>query len=59
MRRGYKISIILDETYEDTDEIIDRLEIFSYILVDSKSEKYTRIKKEDKLENKVIEIEKH
>lgn len=59
MRRGYKIAIILDETFEDTDENIDRLEIFSYILVDSKWDKYTRIKKEDKLENKVIAIEKH
>ena len=54
MRRGYKIAITLDDTFEDTDENISRLEIFSYILVDRESEKYTRIKKEEKLEDKVI-----
>ena len=54
MRRGYKIAIILDETFEDTDENIDRLEMFSYIFIKEKTDKYTRIKKKDKLENKVV-----
>lgn len=54
IRKGYKLAILLDETFDDTDESINRLEIFNYILIDKDTKRYTRLLKNDKLEDKII-----
>lgn len=56
IKKGFKIAIILDDTFEENYENVQKLELFSYILVDSKLESYSIIPNDKKIENKIVRI---
>lgn len=56
MRDGYKVAIILDETFEINLQEIGKLNIFSYILVNRNSDYYKEITKNRKYLKNIIEL---
>ena len=52
MRNGYKFSIIIKEDFYTED--IEKLDVFSYIIISSKHKQYDEIKKNKILNNKII-----
>ena len=43
MRSGFKIAVILDKSFEVNYENIEKLNMFSYVLVNKESEEYEKI----------------
>ena len=58
MRNGYKIAIILDNSFEVNYKNIESLEMFKYIIINQDVKYYQEFKKNTnkKIENKLIEI---
>jgi len=56
MRDGYKFAVILDKNLKITEKDIGRLEIFSYILVDEKTEAYKQISKTKDIADSIVKI---
>lgn len=58
MRQGYKIAVKLDETTKTADEkILNRLDVFSYILIDEKQD-YSSLNKAKLNSKKIVKIKK-
>ena len=54
IRQGFKVSIVLDETFDVNSKSVETLKIFSYIIINKQLEKYDKIKSY-KIQN-IIEI---
>ena len=56
MRKGYKIAIIVDNSFEVNYTNLEKLDLFSYVLVSNTLYKYYEILDYDKIAGKIIEI---
>ena len=56
LKRGFRIAVIIDDTFETTYEEIEKLEIFSYILVNKDTERYNKIIKNRRIIDKIIQL---
>ena len=56
MRNGFKIAVILDSTVNTERTEIERLNIFSYILINKDASYYDDIMKNKKILRNIIEI---
>lgn len=56
IKLGYHFAVVLDETFEVNYYNIEKLDIFSYILINDYLEKYSQMLNYKKLEKKIIEI---
>ena len=56
MRNGYKITIILDNSFDVTFKNIETLEMFEFVIVNRDLKKYNEIKQNIQELNNIIEI---
>ena len=56
MRKGYKIAIIVDNSFDVNYTNLEKLDLFSYVLVSNTLYKYYEILDYDKIAGKIIEI---
>ena len=56
IRQGYHFAVILDESFEINYYNIEKLDIFSYILINDSLEEYNQILNYKKIEKKIIKI---
>ena len=56
MREGYKIAIILDNSFEVEFKNVERLKMFEYVIVNKKLEHYQEIKENKKYIHNIIEV---
>lgn len=56
MREGYKIAIILDNSFKVEFKNVERLKMFEYVIVNKKLEHYQEIKENKKYIHNIIEV---
>ena len=56
MRNGYKITIILDNSFDVTFKNIETLQMFEFVIISRDLKKYNEIKQEVKELHNIIEI---
>ena len=56
MRNGYRVALIIDNSFEVDYKNIGMLKMFKYIIIDKQSKKYDEIKEYRNLLENVIEI---
>lgn len=56
INRGFKVSVILDNSFEENYENVQKIELFTYILINEDISEYSIIPKRKTLENKIIKI---